>query len=237
MRIATDEFLPDAAGADKAHHRGFANVDLEAQQRIAGDSRPPPAATRANRMQDSQLAPVERTPSTGFMSAFSTISENSFPSAPVEWIAIASTPAIGPRPKAMTKISANTMPGTVRANSSRRRMTKRSHGAGEVFWASEEVQCKGKHRPDQGADIADQNGLAEHPQPFAPAPEPLAEIAPHPRAVFQRQNAVEIADEVSEIGEQRAQIHFRADRRDDKRGKKTAAASASRNRLRATAPR
>ena len=66
-------------------------------------------------MQDSQLAPVERTPSTGFMSTFSTISENSLPSAPVEWIAIASTPAIGPSPKAMTKISANTMPGTVRA--------------------------------------------------------------------------------------------------------------------------
>ena len=98
-------------------------------------------------MQDSQLAPVERTPSTGFMSAFSTISENSFPSAPVEWIAIASTPAIGPRPKAMTKISANTMPGTVRANSSRRRMTKRSHGAGEVFWAAKKFRAKASTAP------------------------------------------------------------------------------------------
>src|SRR5947199_312538 len=39
-------------------------------------------------MQESQLAPVERTPSTGFMSAFSTISENNFPSAPAECTAI-----------------------------------------------------------------------------------------------------------------------------------------------------
>ena len=93
-------------------------------------------------MQDSQLAPVERRPSTGLMSAFSTTSENSLPSAPVVWIAIASTPAIGPRPKAMTKISAKTMPGTVRANSSRRSTMKRSHGAGEVFWAAKKFKAK-----------------------------------------------------------------------------------------------
>ncbi len=75
-------------------------------------------------------------PSTGFMSAFSTTSENSLPSAPVVCSAIASTPAIGPSPNAITKISANTMPGTVRANSSSRRTAKRSHGAGEVFSAA-----------------------------------------------------------------------------------------------------
>ena len=98
-------------------------------------------------MQEIQLAPVERTPSTGFMSTFSTISENCLPSAPVEWIAIASTPAIGPRPKAMTKISANTMPGTVRANSSRRRTTKRSHGAGEVFSAARKLSAKASTAP------------------------------------------------------------------------------------------
>ena len=34
-------------------------------------------------MQEIQLAPVERTPSTGFMSIFSTISENCLPSAPM----------------------------------------------------------------------------------------------------------------------------------------------------------
>ena len=30
------EFLADAAGADEAHHRGLADIDLEAQQRVAG---------------------------------------------------------------------------------------------------------------------------------------------------------------------------------------------------------
>ena len=98
-------------------------------------------------MQDTQLAPVERTPSTGFMSAFSTISENSFPSAPVEWIAIASTPAMGPSPKAMTKISANTMPGTVRANSSSRRTMKRSQGAGDVFSAAKKFSKNASTAP------------------------------------------------------------------------------------------
>jgi hypothetical protein len=101
----------------------------------------------AKRMQESQLAPVERTPSTGFMSAFSTISENNFPSAPAECTAIASTPAIGPRPKAMTKISANTMPGTVRANSRRRRTTNRSHGAGDVFCAAKKFSTKARTAP------------------------------------------------------------------------------------------
>src|ERR1700694_4257602 len=56
-------------------------------------------------MQDTQLAPVDRTPSTGFMSMFSTISEYSLPSAPTEWIMIARTPAIGPRAKAITKMN------------------------------------------------------------------------------------------------------------------------------------
>src|SRR6185369_6593179 len=107
--------------------------------------------TTAKRMQESQLAPVERMPSTGFMSAFSTISENNLPSAPVEWIAIASTPAIGPRPKAITKISAKTMPGTVRANSSRRRTTKRSQGDGEVFSAAKKIQAEAQGPAVSGA--------------------------------------------------------------------------------------
>ncbi|MDR9954215.1 hypothetical protein, partial [Enterobacter hormaechei] len=54
------------------------------------------------------------------MSMFSTTSENSLPSAPVVWIAMASTPTIGPSPKAITKIRANTTSGTVRHTSSRR---------------------------------------------------------------------------------------------------------------------
>ena len=95
----------------------------------------------------SQLAPVERTPSTGFMSMFSTISENSLPSAPAEWMAMARTPAIGPRPNAMTKISANTIDGTVRQNSSPRRTTKRSHGIGAVFCAARKFSAKASTAP------------------------------------------------------------------------------------------
>src|SRR4030088_1275218 len=93
-------------------------------------------------MHDIQPAPVDRKPSTGFMSAFSTISEKSLPSAPVEWIAIANTPAMGPRPKAITKISADTIPGTVRQNSRKRRTAKRRRGAGEVFSAAKKLSAK-----------------------------------------------------------------------------------------------
>src|SRR5215203_2190858 len=89
---------------------------------------------------------------------------------------------------------------------------------GRSVLRGEEIQHKGKDRAGQGADIADENGLAEHLEPLLPAPEPFTEIGPYPRAVFQGKNAVEVADEVAEIAEQRAQIHFRADRCDNQRG-------------------
>ena len=43
-------------------------------------------------------------------------------------------------------------------------------------------------------------------------------IGPDPRAVVQREDAVEIADEIAEIGEERPQVHFGADRGDHQRG-------------------
>ena len=33
------ELLPDAAGTDEPHYRGAAHIDLEAQQRVAGEAR------------------------------------------------------------------------------------------------------------------------------------------------------------------------------------------------------
>ena len=81
------------------------------------------------------------------MSMFSTISEYSLPSAPTEWIMIASTPAIGPRPNAMTKISANTISGTVRQNSISRLTAKRSQGAGEVFSAARKLRANARSAP------------------------------------------------------------------------------------------
>jgi hypothetical protein len=68
------EFLPYTASADKPHDRRFAHVDFEPQQRIAGK----PGITCGNtakRIDDSQLAPVDRTPSSGFISMFSACSE------------------------------------------------------------------------------------------------------------------------------------------------------------------
>src|SRR5258707_9498361 len=118
-------------------------------------------------MHDIQLAPVDRPPSPGFMSIFSTISEYCLPSAPTQWIVMARTPAIGPRPNAMTKISAKTISGTVRQNSIRRLTAMRSQGAGAVFSAARKFSAKGRG-PGQRADIADQDRLAQQQRPFVP---------------------------------------------------------------------
>ena len=71
------------------------------------------------------------------------------------------------------------------------------------IFSGKEVKREGKDSSEQGSDIADQNGLAEHPKPFAPAPEPLADVGPDPRAILQSEDAIEIAREVSKIGEER----------------------------------
>ena len=168
-----DEFLADAAGADEAHHRGAAHVDLEAQQRVAGEAGRHLRQHGEAHAGRSSLRRSSARPRPASCRRSRRSRKTALPSAPVEWIAIASTPAIGPRPKAITKISANTMSGTVRQNSRSAATTNRSHGAGEVFWAAKKFSAKRQHRPGQGADIADQNGLAEQPQPFAPAPEPF----------------------------------------------------------------
>ena len=81
-----------------------------------------------------------------------------------------------------------------------------------MFAAAKKFRQKAPSRAEQRADIGDQQGLAEQPQPFAPAPEPLAEIGPDPLAGVECEDAVEIADEVADIGEERAQIDLRADR-------------------------
>ena len=75
---------------------GAAHIDLEAQQRVAGEVRQHLRQHAQSAQSEPSLPPVDRTPSTGFMSMFSTTSANSLPSAPVVWIAMASTPGIGP---------------------------------------------------------------------------------------------------------------------------------------------
>jgi hypothetical protein len=75
------EILTDAAGADKADNRARPHVDLEAEQRIAGkvgqDLR-----QGGKRTASTKRPPLLRTPSTGFMSMFSTTSVKSLPRVP-----------------------------------------------------------------------------------------------------------------------------------------------------------
>ena len=86
-------------------------------------------------------------PSTGFMSMFSTTSANSLPSAPTVWMATASTPAIGPSPKAITNIRANTSSGTVRQSSQKRRTSMRSQRLGATLAAAKKHSTKAPSAP------------------------------------------------------------------------------------------
>ena len=94
-----------------------------------------------------QAAPVDDTPSTGFMSIFSTTSANSLPSAPRVWMATASTPAIGPSPKAMTNSRAKTSTGMVRQNSQKRRTAMRKKRLGATLAAARKPSTKAPAAP------------------------------------------------------------------------------------------
>ena len=114
------------------------------------------------------------------MSMFSTTSANSLPSAPSVWMTTASTPAIGPRPKAITNIRAKTSCGTVRQSSQKRRTAKRSQRPGADVGGGQEAEEEGADRAQQRADIGHQQGLAEQPEPARQAPVPFGWIGPDP---------------------------------------------------------
>ena len=67
--------------------------------------------TMANHTRSIQLAPTARRPSSGFMSAFSTTSKNSFPSAPIVWMLTAMMAGMGPSEKMARKKPAMTISG------------------------------------------------------------------------------------------------------------------------------
>ena len=92
-------------------------------------------------------APVDDTPSTGFMSMFSTTSANCFVRAPKVWMTTARTPAIGPSPKAITNSSAKTSSGTVRQSSQTRRTAKRSQRLGPTLAAARKDRPKAPIAP------------------------------------------------------------------------------------------
>jgi len=192
-------------GADKAHHRGLAHIDLEPQQSVARIAGHDPGAARQNRMQASQPR-AGRTDALDWLSCrHSRRSRRTACRAPrFEWMASAITPAIGPRPKADDEDQGGTrFPGTVRANSSNPAHRKNAAMArARCFSAAKKKNSAQRRtlRRSRLPDIADQQGFSPRkPQPIlAPAPEPLAHIGPDPRAVLEREDPIEIANEVAE---------------------------------------
>ena len=137
-----DQVLADAAGADEAHDGGAAHIDLEAQQRVADEVRQRPAAGRAKRMAiGPRRAGRRRRPRPASCRCSRPPRRTACRARPVVWMATASTPAIGPSPKAITKISAKTSSGTVRQNSQ-----KRAHGEAQPAAAAPRLAAARKQR-------------------------------------------------------------------------------------------
>ena len=115
------------------------------------------------------------------------------------WITTASTPAIGPSPKAITNISAKTSSGTVRQSSQKRRTAKRSQRLRADIGGGQEGEAKGADRAQQGADIGHQQGLAEQAEPARQAPEPLGEVGPDRLAALEMEQADDVAREAADV--------------------------------------
>ena len=97
-----------------------------------------------NRTSAKPRPPAARTPSGCFLSADSMISANSLPSAPKSEVAIASTPANGPRPTTLIQIKAQISVSTPRTASKKRLIGRRKRADG--------ITLRGQHAKRQGED-------------------------------------------------------------------------------------
>ena len=198
------QVLADAAGADEAEHRRAAHVDLEAQQREAGEAG---EHLRQCGEADGLRSTTRRTarrPSTGFMSMFSVVSKNCLPSAPAVWMR--------ERQHARQRAEAEGDDEDEREHDVR-------HGAAEFeqrgasrtragalpvrLGEATKLSAKRGDRAGQRADIGHQDRLADQSQRALEAPEPCGGIGPHPRAGVERHQAVEVAEEAADLGEER----------------------------------
>ena len=171
MRIGLDQILADAAGADEADDGRAAHVDLEAQQRVARETGQDLRQHGEAHDRAGKAAPVASQPVDRLMSIFSTTSKNSLPSAPSEWIAIASTPGTRAEAEGDDEDQREDEIGHGAAEfeeAARRR--NRSHGARPRLAAARKAQQECADRAQARADIGDQDRVAEQPQPCATSP-------------------------------------------------------------------
>ncbi len=103
--------------------------------------------TMANQTRSTQLAPTARSPSSAFMSTFSTASKNSLPSAPTVWIETAMTAGSGPIDRIARKKPASTTSGKARSTSMKRRTEPRTIRFATRFLAARKESRKPKTMP------------------------------------------------------------------------------------------
>ena len=189
-----DQVLADAAGADEAHHGGAAHVDLEAQQRVAGEVRQHLRQHREADRSDPARAGRSRTLDRLHVDVLDHLGEQLAERARRCGSRCASTPGIGPSPKATTKISAKTISGTVRQNSRKRRPQMRTTGAAcQVGGASE---AKAESRRSRRAACRDRRSAACRPAAAASSSRPQNHSA----------RSVQTRAPVSSVGEMLAEV-------------------------------
>src|SRR6185437_3973220 len=199
-----NQFHPDAAGADKTHHRGAAHIDLEAQQRVAGKTGRDLRQHREAHRGDPARA--------GGAQAFDRLHVDILDHFGV-LLAERADRMDGERENAGHRTKTE-------GNDEDQREYDIRHGAAEFqqplddkagpgtrrgIFSGQEIAGKAEHGARQRSDIAYQDGLTEQQRPFFPAPEPIRNTGPDPLSAIQREDAVEIADEMPKISEQRPQ--------------------------------
>src|SRR5271167_4132808 len=145
-----------------------------------------------NRTSARRRPPAARTPSCSLASADSMISANNLPSAPKSEVAIASTPANGPRPTTLIQMSAQISVSTPRTASKKRLIGKRSNAAATTLRAA--------RMPSGSASKAP----SKVPNSAIARVSPSVEIGPEMAARVGRDHFVDKPSELPEAGDQAA---------------------------------
>ena len=207
-----DQVLADAAGADEAHDRGAADIDLEAQQRIAGEVRqhlrhdgeaddlPPAGAGRGQ--------PVDRL-HVDVLDHFG------------EELAHGAGGVDGDGEHARQRAEAEGDDEDQREDDFRHgaaefeiapRREAQPAGAAEIG-GGDEAEQEAADRAEQRADIGDQDGLPEQPEPALPAPVPFGDIGAEALPAQDRHGLEDVFREAPGVGDELAEIDLGADAR------------------------
>ena len=180
-----DQVLADAAGADEAHDRGAAHVDLEAQQRVAHEIRDGLRQRAEAHGDRPRRAAGGDALDRLHVDVLDHLGEQLAERARrYGWRRPARRPS--GRARRRSRTPART-PAPARCGRTRRSgaRTMRSQRLRRHVGRRKKHEHEGAERAQHGADIGHQQRLAEQPEPARQAPEPLGDVGPDRTAVLE----------------------------------------------------